>query len=137
MFKSTLCVAILLPIVAAADQTCDEMQEMEAKINADTPRAIDEATELVQLTVNCETHVVSYKKRLLVSGNLLAEGARERKQRQHTQLHCNRDGIASQMHWTAMDVLYDVDYKYMFTLTTTPASCAGVVGTSTDGLQSP
>ena len=53
----------------------------------------------------------------------MAEGWKERKQRQHTQLHCNKDGLSRTVKWTAIDVMYDNDFQYLGTLTTSPTDC--------------
>ena len=114
---------LLLPIAVSADQVCDQLLALEEAWNAEMPRPVDEHTELIQVRVCCETETISYTKRILIQGHLLPSGAKERKQRQHAQLHCNKGGLASQLRWTAMDLIYDVDLKYLFALTTTPASC--------------
>jgi len=118
------CVAcILVPFDTFADDGCQELRALEAQWNANSPRKIDEYTELTQITVNCATKVVSYKKRILVPSEALPQGAGARKQRQHTQLHCNKNGLASTKEWTAQDVIFDVNYRYVFTLTTRPSDC--------------
>ena len=102
---------------------CKSALEVEETYNKTFPKKIDEATEIIQISVNCENTVVKYTKRLLVDESLLSEGWDSRKQRQHTQLHCNADGMASTEGWTAMDVFFDKDYGYLITLETTPKDC--------------
>lgn len=102
---------------------CAELLEYEARTNAQLPRRLDRATEVIQLRVNCENLVVTYVKRLLVDPAVMAPSWRDRKQRQHTQLHCNRQGLASQSGWTAMDILYGPDYAPLAEFTTRPSDC--------------
>ncbi len=96
-----------------ADEICDELRGLEAQWNSNLPKKIDEYTELVQILVNCETRVVSYRKRILANKDLLPSGIYERKQRQHTLLHCNRNGLASNSGWIAMDVIVDINFSYL------------------------
>jgi hypothetical protein len=65
----------LLPGAAKADEMCDELLQAEREFNAETPRTIDEFTELTLVKVNGETRVVSYQKRLLVPGIAAPPGA--------------------------------------------------------------
>lgn len=122
-FAVILLTTLIWASPGTADEFCDELKKFEAQVNADSPRPVDEFTELIQTKVNCETMAVSYTKRILVPANQLPEGAQARKQRQHTQLHCNKEGLASVWKWTAMDVMHDVDFVYIFTLTTKPEDC--------------
>ncbi len=48
---------------------------------------------------------------------------KNRKQRQHTQLHCNANGLSSVSGWTAMDVIYDPNFEYITTFLTEPNDC--------------
>ena len=105
------------------DELCNEFRHLEKQWNSKLPEIIDEHTELVQIIVNCETRVVSYRKRILVTKDVLPSGIHDRKQRQHTQLHCNKNGLASKSGWTAMDVIVDINFSYLFTLKTTPNDC--------------
>jgi len=102
---------------------CADFKGFEQKINKDLPRKVDEFTELISVSTNCDSKVIKYVKRILVSGDKLQGGWQERKQRQHTQLHCNKDGLSSVAKWVAMDVVYDKDYKYLITLETRPNNC--------------
>jgi hypothetical protein len=108
---------------AHAEELCQEFQQIEKKINAEAPKQIDKATELVQIRVNCEVRTVAYIKRLLVDHDLFVDGWRTRKQRQHNQLHCNLNGLASKSGWTVQDVMYDVNYNWLIEFLTTPEIC--------------
>lgn len=112
----------------ASDETCEQLKKTGAEWNAQAPQMIDDQTELIQVLVNCEAMTVTYQKRVLLTGNALVPGTQERKQQQHTQLHCNQAGLASVYGWTAVDVLGDVDYEYLFTLKTQPSDCSNEVG---------
>ena len=119
---------LVLSQEATADENntssyCKDLQNLEAELNKKFPNQIDETTEMVQFSVNCDTTTVKYTKRILVDLNLFNEGWETRKQRQHTQLHCNAQGMASNSGWTAMDVIYDKDFEYIVTLTTEPKDC--------------
>ena len=105
------------------DSTCQQLLNLESELNKTLPRKIDEATEVTQLSVNCETTTIKYTKRLLVEKTNLAEGWKNRKQRQHTQLHCNANGLSSVSGWTAMDVIYDSNFEYITTFLTEPNDC--------------
>ena len=104
-------------------QLCEELLAMEIEINKSTPRDIDEFTVLISVGVNCSLSIVKYTKQITADGNLLALGWKERKQRQHTQLHCNQVGMASTQNWTSVDVLFDINWNYLVTFTTTPGDC--------------
>lgn len=107
-----------------ADPICAELLALEEQTNPTLPRPIDEATELVQVRVNCETRTVSYTKRLLLDPASLADGWQVRKQRQYVQLHCNAQGLASASGWNAMDIFFGPEYNYLITLHATPQDCA-------------
>lgn len=109
---------------AAAKASCDDFLRLEATINRELPRAIDHATELVQVLVNCELNSLTYVKRLLVDETTLAREWYPRKLRQHHQLHCNKRGLASVEGWTARDMLYSEDKVTLLAeFTTTPQHC--------------
>ena len=93
------------------------------QISPTLPRAIDETTELAQVKVNCEKKTVAYTKRLLVDPAIMADGWKERKQRQYVQLHCNAQGLASVSGWNVMDTIFDPDYNYLVTLEARPEDC--------------
>jgi hypothetical protein len=59
-----------------SDPICVELLALEEQVNSTLPRPIDEATEMVQIRVNCETQTVSYTKRLLVDPAGFADGGR-------------------------------------------------------------
>ena len=102
---------------------CKTALDFEKETNKTLPRKIDEITSLVQLSVNCETKTIKYTKQIRVDPTTLAQGWQDRKQRQHTELHCNRVGVASTQGWTAMDVIFDNDWKYIVTVKTSPQDC--------------
>lgn len=118
-----LIVLLALPTPAPAAEFCDEARRLETQWNADLPKKIDEHTELIQMRVNCDTKVILYDKRILVPGESLPVGIQERKQRQYTQLHCNERGLAKSTGWSAMDVIKDINYQYLFTLKARPEDC--------------
>ena len=105
------------------DSTCQELLNFESEFNKKLPRKSGEITEITQLIVNCETTTIKYTKRLLVETTNLAEGWKNRKQKQHTQLHCNANGMSSVYGWTAMDVLYGPNFEYITTFLTEPKDC--------------
>lgn len=104
------------------DEICAELLQFEEQTSRDLPVMVDEITELYQVKVNCDTETVSYSRRIFGLG-LFADGWQDRKQRQHTQLHCNQQGLASQTGWTALDVIVDDNFRYVATLTTRPSDC--------------
>ena len=101
---------------------CKEFLKIE-DMNKTFPRKFDETTEIIQISVNCDTTTIKYSKRILVDVSMFNEGWEARKQRQHNQLHCNANGLTSNSGWTAMDVIASKDYEYLTTLTTTPKDC--------------
>ena len=108
---------------ATDSELCMEFKNFEKMTNKNLPQKIDEYTEVVTIGVNCESKSIKYTKQLLFYENMMAEGWKERKQRQHTQLHCNKDGLSRTVKWIAMDVIYDNDFQYLGTLTTSPTDC--------------
>ena len=110
-------------IIKVGSPMLEILKYFESKINKTLPRKIDDITELIQLSVNCETTIMKYSKAILVDESLFAEGWKSRKQRQHTQLHCNAAGLTSKEGWTAVDVWFDRDFGYLTTLTTSPTDC--------------
>ena len=127
MQKFLLIVVFLLITSNANSQSdselCMEFKNFEKTFNKDLPKKVDEYTELTSVGVNCDSKIIKYVKRILVSGNEMQVGWEERKQRQHTQLHCNQDGLSRTVKWVAMDVMYDKDFKYLTTLVTAPTNC--------------
>ncbi|QTD54885.1 hypothetical protein [Parasphingorhabdus cellanae] len=101
------------------------MRKFESTTNAQLPRQIDQLTELIQVRGSCDGKSLTYVKRLLTDPALLNEGWQSRKQRQHTQLHCNAQGLASKSGWTAIDILQGPDYTYITTFKTQPSDCLG------------
>ena len=75
------------------------------------------------MSVNCETNIIKYTKRVLGYENMMAKGWKERKQRHHTLLHCNKDGLSKIAKWIAIDVFYDNDFEYLTTFKTSPTDC--------------
>ena len=128
-FLLLLIISILvLSQQASADENntssyCKDFLNLEVEFNKKLPSPVDEATEMFQFSVNCDTTTVKYTKRILVDLNLFNDGWETRKQRQHTQLHCNARGVASNTGWRAMDVIYNKDFEYIMTLTTEPKDC--------------
>lgn len=113
----------LIAFPAFADEECDEFLKFENSFNANAPTMVDEFTEAIQVKVNCEARSVTFVKRLLVDEKDLFTGWKDRKQRQHTQLHCNQDGLAFKFGWAVRDTISDVNFNYLVTLITTPADC--------------
>ena len=102
---------------------CNEFIKFEKQMSSTLPKKIDEVTEISEFSINCETKVSKYTKRILVDVNLFKAGWKKRKQRQHTNLNCNKRGLASTLRWTAMDVFLDKGFNYLVTLITTPNDC--------------
>ena len=102
---------------------CVDARVAENEMAKKLPQKVDEFTTLVEFSVNCDTETVKYVKHLSVDASALPTGAAERKQRQHTNLHCNRQGLASQEGWTVLDYVYDVNAQLVVALRTTPAMC--------------
>lgn len=121
--------AILLAVLAkpadaqTEQEICASFQKSEKEANVKLPMQIDRGTELIQFRVNCDAKIVHYTKRLLVDPKFLADGWRQRKQRQHTQLHCNARGLTSTTGWTALDTMVAPDYSLLVTLETRPTDC--------------
>lgn len=107
----------------AKEDICNEFIKLEKKLSANLPKQVDEITELVEFKVNCSTKTVQYSKRILVNINLFKDDWKNRKQRQHTNMHCNKQGLASSLKWNATDVLFDKDYNYLVTFITQPNDC--------------
>ena len=108
----------------AQSDLCSTFLEFERDTNKKLPSQVDSATELIQVRVNCELKIVSYVMRLTRHERELANGWQERKTRQHQQLHCNANGLASQAQWTARTVLHSTDYLSVLSeFITRPSDC--------------
>ena len=121
----TFIIIALLSITALAqaqEPQCTELLQLEREYAKKLPLQIDEATTLVELSVNCTTKIVKYVKHLSVSGDMLAAGFRDRKQRQYLNLHCNKQGLAAS-GWTARDYIYDKNMQLLMKMEATPGMC--------------
>lgn len=119
--------AIATPVLAETDEDrniCKELTAFEAEMAKRLPMAADTATQIISMRINCKTKVQLFSKRLAVSESQLAEGWRERKQRQHIQLHCNRTGLARTIKWTVIDVWYDKDTNLLAEFVAKPEMCS-------------
>jgi hypothetical protein len=106
----------------AQDFACAELLKVEKEFSAKLPIQIDEVTTLVEVGVNCTTKIVKYVKHLSVNRNQLVSGFAKRKQRQHINLHCNSQGLATK-GWAAMDYIYDSELSLVVKLETQPSMC--------------
>jgi hypothetical protein len=126
VYGAIVCVAMLMisGTAPAQDDLCRAFLEIERDTNKKLPRQVDDATEIIQVRVNCELKMISYIMRLTRDERELAKGWQERKARQHQQLHCNANGLASKSQWTARTVLHSADYLSLLSeLTTRPSDC--------------
>lgn len=108
----------------SVEQQCTELKAFEAEINPKLPRRVDNLTEVFRVLVNCETKSVTYEKRLAADRRSIAVGFGERKQPEHTALHCSENGLARAQGWTAIDVYYDAQASRLATLVTGPEDCS-------------
>lgn len=105
-------------------EQCEDFEGFAANTNAKAPIDIDSETELIQIKVNCVGGLIAYTKRLVnFHSDVMLEGWKERKQVQHTQLHCNREGLATRGIST-VDVLHNPDYSFAAKFMTRPEDCA-------------
>ena len=133
-FAATICltIAVLLGSVGVSPNAnsqesksdfCKAFLTHEKEMSGSLPKKIGPITQVTALAVNCDTKTIKYTKQIMVDVKQFKSGWKKRKQRQHTQLHCNKDGLASMAQWNAMDVLYDKDFNYVGTLLTGPKDC--------------
>ena len=117
----------LIPGTVRADRDlqCEKFLAQVRDVSKKLPIMVDEVTKVVELSVNCETRIVKYVRHLIVTEDRLAKGFAERKQRQHRNLNCNKEGVAK-AGWTAVDYVYDSNFKLLTKLTTTPQDCDGM-----------
>ena len=106
----------------STDEACNSLTAAATDINRTLPKRLDQITTLVQFKVNCATRIVTYARTLDVGFTDLAPGWRERKQREHTELHCNASGLARTVAFTARDTLMDRNLDQV-ELVTRPADC--------------
>jgi hypothetical protein len=126
-----VCKAIVLAVMLitsglsfAQNDLCSTFLEFERDTNKKLPSQVDGATEIIQVRVNCELKIISYVMRLTRDERELANGWQERKARQHQQLHCNANGLASQAQWTARTVFQSMDYLSVLSeFITRPSDC--------------
>lgn len=126
LFRVTVFAATLMTcgVALSQDDLCGTFLELERDTNKKLPRQVDDATEIIQVKVNCELKILSYVMRLTRDELELANGWQERKARQHQQLHCNANGLASQSRWTARTVLHSKDYlSQLSVFITRPSDC--------------
>ncbi|MBM7069643.1 hypothetical protein [Actibacterium sp. 188UL27-1] len=116
-------IVVGLPSVLSAQASCAEAKAYEAQIQPTIPRMIDKYTEITGFSVDCDTRVVEFRKRLLVSSAVMEPGVFARKQQQHTALHCNHQGLASVSGWTAVDKIHEPTNELVFTFVTRPDDC--------------
>lgn len=102
---------------------CRELLAFEEQTNRTLPRKTDSITTLIQIRVNCELKIATYVFQIDANDSDLAPGWKERKQRQHDQLHCNQDGLASTLGWTARTTLYSREYNLLAEYFTRPDDC--------------
>lgn len=119
--------ALLVSPANAGAETpiCRELEAFAAKTNKTLPAMADPITENIQFVVNCATRVVMYVKRLLVDPGTFKPGWEIRQLRKHHQLHCNKDGLASQFGWTVRTQMHRANSEYLITMETTPKDCRG------------
>jgi hypothetical protein len=102
---------------------CEELQQSAAEMNANAPTNIDNETEFLLLTVNCVGNMVSFTKRLInFHSSVMLPGWQDRKQLSHTQLHCNRNGLAT-AGISVMDTIHNPDGSFAAKFVTRPADC--------------
>jgi hypothetical protein len=114
--------AVLSSGNAMADEFCASFQELAADWNASLQVMVDEVTQLMMVSANCETKTFSYLKMIVFEGQL-AEGWQARKQASHTQLHCNKYGMARNFGWTARDQFNDSQGLWLGPFVTSPSDC--------------
>ncbi|MEM8838880.1 MAG: hypothetical protein AAGE89_12360 [Pseudomonadota bacterium] len=78
---------------------------------------------MLSISVDCQDKTITYKQRILIDPADLRDGWQDRKQEQHTRLHCNQQGIASLVKWNAVTDLYDPKDVYIAQWVTTPDDC--------------
>lgn len=116
----------IIPALASADESetrCKALTEYEKTLSKRLPMKVDSVTDLIAMRVNCSNTTQTWVRKLNVSEESLASGWRERKQRQQSQLNCNREGLANVAKWTVIDILYDKDYNWLAEFVTTPETC--------------
>lgn len=105
-------------------QICEQATEFEKTLAKELPKPADSMTEIISMRINCSTKTQSWQKMTKVTEKEFALGWKERKQRQHNQLHCNIDGLSSSLGWTVMDQLFDKNFNLIAEFITTPEMCA-------------
>ena len=120
---------LLLASASAHAETVDEKEickaftEYEDSLSKKLSLPADSITDVISMRINCVTKTQSWQQVIKAYDKELAQGWRERKQRQHTQLHCNNDGLSSTLGWTVVTQLSDKDYNLMAEFKTTPEMC--------------
>lgn len=109
--------------IAMGVMPCDEALEAEKAYAARLPLKVDELTTLVQFSVYCDSTTVRYVKHVSLDASPLDVDKQADEQRQHTELHCEQDGLASAAGWTVREYWYDVNMELIAEFTTTPDMC--------------
>lgn len=103
---------------------CQAFKELEDHTNRLVPIRGQGSLDLLQLKISCPTKTVLYKRRLNSLVTTVSGAWREQQQKEHTQRHCDKNGIAYRYEWYARDEIYNKDGKWLATLTTKPRDCA-------------
>ena len=115
-------IIFLIEVSYAQDEKCNKYLLVEKEISMSLPLDVGEFSRVTEFRVNCETETVIYVKQLALTEEMMTKGFRQRKQRQHTNLHCNKEGIARN-GWSVIDNVYDANLKLLVKLITQPNDC--------------
>jgi len=131
MLLRILTIAILAPIPAVTVQAsanesevrCKVLTKYEESLSKRLPVKVDSVTDLIAMRVNCSNTTQTWVRKLKVLEVDLESGWRERKQRQQTQLNCNREGLSNVAKWTVIDIFYDKNSNWLAEFVTKPQAC--------------
>ena len=131
MKKLTITLLTLLMSMGAWAEISHEAQCKEAlkavEIFQPLPRMLDEITELVDVSVDCDKKTNIFSKRLLVDESelesMLTKDWETILQRHSNLLNCHLNGIPPKLGWSVKYVFTDKDYEHLTTHIITPEDC--------------
>lgn len=110
-------------IAQPAEDYCQAFKALEQDVNSIAPIRGSGSMDLLSLKVSCQNKTVVYRRRLNSLVTTVSGAWREQQQKEHTQRHCDKNGIANRYEWYVRDEIVNKEGKWLATLTTKPKDC--------------
>ena len=102
---------------------CEGFLAVEESSKTQLPKKLDSASEMVSLSVDCESKALTHSIGLLVDEDALPDDWLVDKPLQLINLHCNQQGAASVYEWTVITRYLSVAGMPIAEVHTTPKDC--------------